>query len=105
MKTYKSKDLNYEAINNNSAVPRVKGKPAIAKYDYAVKSDVEFSKLFLQTSMTHYSGFDSSCDSSALLGIVINMDFPPNLKTVAEQVYACIIIHEISYVYLDRLRI
>ncbi|XP_053406877.1 uncharacterized protein LOC128559416 [Mercenaria mercenaria] len=82
-----NKELNYEAINNNSAIPKVKGKKDVQKYNYNVTSDADLTKLFMITSMAHYTGFDDTCDSSALLGIVINIDtFPPIVKSVAEKV-------------------
>ncbi|CAC5377155.1 unnamed protein product [Mytilus coruscus] len=75
--------LNYEAANNNKAVY---GNQR-AKYDYAIKNAVDLSKLFILTHMTHYTGFDEKCDSSALLGLIINIDqFPPVVKSVAENV-------------------
>ncbi|CAG2221846.1 unnamed protein product [Mytilus edulis] len=37
--------------------------------------------------MVHYKGFDESCDASALLGIIINIDkFPANVQSAAEYV-------------------
>ncbi|XP_071123627.1 uncharacterized protein [Mytilus edulis] len=66
-------ELNYEAINSNKA----NHKRKIALYDYRVRSAVDLSRLFLQTHMAHFTAFDDSCDSSALLGIIINIDrFP-----------------------------
>ncbi|VDI45105.1 Hypothetical predicted protein [Mytilus galloprovincialis] len=70
--------LSYESINNNKNY---------RSYDYRVKGHVDLSKLFLQPSMAHYSGFNESCDSSALLGMVINISsFPPNVQTDSEMV-------------------
>lgn len=88
MKRYQptNKELNYEAINNNKSIPKVKWKKDVANYDYFVRTDVDFTKLFMQTNMAHYTGFDDTCDSSALLGMIINIDFPPNVKNVAEKV-------------------
>ncbi|XP_053406880.1 uncharacterized protein LOC123546578 [Mercenaria mercenaria] len=84
-----NKELNYEAINNNSAVPKVKGKKDVQNYNYNVTSDVDLTKLFMITSMAHYTGFDDTCDSSALLGIIINIDtFPVLPKQTAEKVRA-----------------
>ncbi|XP_053406878.1 uncharacterized protein LOC128559417 [Mercenaria mercenaria] len=41
------------------------------------------------TSMAHYTGFDETCHSSALLGIIINIDtFPALPKQTAEKVRA-----------------
>lgn len=76
-------DLNYEAVNNNRSI----GKRQIASYNYDIQNEVDFSKLFLGTNMTNYTGFDHTCDSSALLGLLINIDkFPSNVKKVAEKV-------------------
>ncbi|XP_071178213.1 uncharacterized protein [Mytilus edulis] len=75
--------LNYESVNNNKATF---GNHK-AKYDYTIKSVVDVSKLFLQTHMAHYIYFDDTCDSSALLGLIINIDkFPPVVKSDAENV-------------------
>ncbi|CAG2247237.1 unnamed protein product [Mytilus edulis] len=75
--------LNYEAVNNNKASY---GKN-VAKYDYTIKNAVDLSKLFLQTHMAHYTGFDVTCDSSALLGLIINIaKFDPVIKSDADDV-------------------
>ncbi|CAG2192660.1 unnamed protein product [Mytilus edulis] len=56
-------------------------------YDYTIKSAVDLSKLFLPTHMAHYTGFDDTCDISALLGLIINIDkFPQIVKSDAEEV-------------------
>lgn len=82
------RDLNYEAINNNHLIPRVRRQPDVGKYDYKVSSHVEFSKLFLKTFMAQYTAFDETCDLSALLGIIINIDkFPQPVQNVAMKVY------------------
>ncbi|CAG2215385.1 unnamed protein product [Mytilus edulis] len=75
--------LNYEGVNNN----KVKHGNNKQRYDYTIKSVVDLSKLFLQTHMVHYTGFDDTCDSSALLGLIINIDqFDSLVKSVAEDV-------------------
>ncbi|WAR07803.1 STIP1-like protein [Mya arenaria] len=56
------KDMNYESINNNKHVPKVNRKPDVANFDLCVKDAVDFSKLFMQTHMAHYTGFDDTCD-------------------------------------------
>ena len=85
MKKYPAKNkhlLNYEAINNNKSL-----KGVLADFDYKVINAVDFSKLFLQRHMAQYTGFNDSCDSSALLGLLINIDtFPPSVPIVAQQV-------------------
>lgn len=56
-------------------------------YDYRVQNPVDLSKLFLQTHMAKYQAIDDSCDSSALLGIIINIDeFPVGVRSNAEKV-------------------
>ncbi|XP_071171175.1 uncharacterized protein [Mytilus edulis] len=75
--------LNYENVNNNKANHGYQK----ANYDYTIKNAVDLSRLFLQTHMAHYTGFDETCDSSALLGLIINIDkFSPVVKSDAEDV-------------------
>ncbi|VDI70024.1 Hypothetical predicted protein [Mytilus galloprovincialis] len=75
--------LNYEGVNNN----KVNHGYRKAKYDYKIKSLLDFSKLFLQSHMAHYTGLDDTCDSSALLGLILNIDqFKPGVKYVADDV-------------------
>ena len=76
--------LNYESINNN----RQHGKKGQKLFDYKVKDALDLSKLFILPHMAHYSGFDESCDSSVLLGLLINIDykFQPPLKLAADKV-------------------
>ncbi|CAG2222178.1 unnamed protein product [Mytilus edulis] len=82
-----NKDLNYEAVNNNRSIPYIPGKRQIANYNYDVQNEVDFSKLFLLTNMANYKGFDHTCDSTALLGLLINVDkFPSNVKKNAEKI-------------------
>ncbi|CAG2190424.1 unnamed protein product [Mytilus edulis] len=76
--------LNYENINNNKVLGR-----QTQLFNYKVKDAVDLSKLFLLTNMTSYTGFDETCDLSALLGIVINVDsFHQIGKTAAANVIA-----------------
>ncbi|XP_063403668.1 uncharacterized protein LOC134687361 [Mytilus trossulus] len=82
-----NRDLNYEAVNNNKNIPYIRGKKDFPSYNYDIQNGVDFSKLFLVTHMAHFTGFDHTCDSSALLGLLINIDkFPPNVKKVAEKI-------------------
>ncbi|XP_071142400.1 serine/threonine-protein phosphatase 6 regulatory ankyrin repeat subunit B-like isoform X2 [Mytilus edulis] len=77
------KYLNYKAINNNK---NTFGNRTL-NYDYKIQNAVDLSKLFLEINMVHYKGFDESCDASALLGIIINIDkFPANVQSAAEYV-------------------
>ncbi|CAC5381062.1 unnamed protein product [Mytilus coruscus] len=75
--------LNYEPINDNE---NLYGRHTW-KYDYDVKNPIDLSKLFLQTHMAHYVAFDDTCDSSALLAIIINIDqFPLAVQEDADEV-------------------
>ena len=75
--------LNYESINNNHQ----HGKKGQRFFDYKVKDAVELSKLFILPHMAHYSGFNESCDSSVLLGLLINIDtFQRPLQLTADKV-------------------
>ncbi|OPL32697.1 hypothetical protein AM593_08608, partial [Mytilus galloprovincialis] len=75
--------LNYETINNN----KNKYGLSSARYDYRVKSAVDFSRLFLQTHMAHFTAFDDSCDLSALLEIIVSIDrFPPVVHNDARKI-------------------
>ncbi|VDH90167.1 60kDa lysophospholipase, partial [Mytilus galloprovincialis] len=79
--TVNVKYLNYKAINNNKTTSGNR----ILHYDYKVQNAVDLSKLFIETNMAQYTGFDESCDASALLGIIINVDkFPGNVQSAAE---------------------
>lgn len=83
--------LNYESINDNKKVPKKKINNALKcdyqKYDYKVTSHVDLSKLFLQPNMAHYVAIDESCDSSALLSMVINISsFPQAVQIDADKV-------------------
>ncbi|XP_071138271.1 uncharacterized protein [Mytilus edulis] len=83
--------LNYESINNNRNLPKKKinseWKKDYQNYDYNIMSHVDLSKLFLQPTMAHYSAIDESCDSSALINMIINISaFPKKIQTDAEQV-------------------
>ncbi|XP_063405869.1 uncharacterized protein LOC134689832 [Mytilus trossulus] len=71
--------LNYDSINNNKATRGYR------TYDYKVQNAVDLSKLFLQTHMANYTAFDETCDSSALLGMIVNIDiFPVNVQSAAK---------------------
>ncbi|XP_068688329.1 uncharacterized protein [Montipora foliosa] len=60
--------LNYASINNNWN--RFKRK--LAKYDYKVSSAEELGKLYLEPHMAKFTGFDNTCELSAVLGILAN---------------------------------
>ncbi|CAG2203968.1 unnamed protein product [Mytilus edulis] len=66
-------NLNYEAINNNRIVRSGRNRN-YQNYDYKIQNPVEFSKLYLNTNMAQYTGFDDTCDSSALLNIIMCSD-------------------------------
>ncbi|CAG2247538.1 unnamed protein product [Mytilus edulis] len=73
--------LNYKSINNNSKLAK-----NYWNYDYKVKSHVDLSKLFLKPSMAIYSAIDETCDTSALLGMVVNINaFPPAVQVDAKR--------------------
>lgn len=76
--------LNYETINNNY---KLHGRQ-IEKYDYRVQNEIDLSKLFLPINISsQYTGFDGTCDSVALLGIMINNTiFPLSLRNDAAKV-------------------
>ena len=74
MKDYQSTFFNYEAINNNKAL----GLRQQSNFDYQVKNSIDLSKLFLQTNMAQYNGFNESCDLSALLGIISKAGICPS---------------------------
>ncbi|CAG2251620.1 unnamed protein product [Mytilus edulis] len=75
--------LNYDIVNNN----KVNYGKNIAKYDYTIKDAVDLSKLFLQSHIALYTGFDETCDSSALLGLILNIaKFDPVIKADADNV-------------------
>ena len=79
-------NLNYESINNNRQHGKNKGL-----FDYKVKDPIDLSRLFVLPHMAHYTGFNETCDSSALLGLILNVDqFQQPLKLVADQV--CILL-------------
>ncbi|CAC5390663.1 unnamed protein product [Mytilus coruscus] len=65
--------LNYEAVNNNRSI-LFRGKKDYPNYDYKIQNAVDLSKLFLNTQMAQYAGFDETCDSSALLNIIMYSD-------------------------------
>ena len=74
--------LNYQSINNNTVHGR-----NVRNFDFTVKDHIDFSKLFLLPHMTYYTGFDESCDASALLRLILNMQIlEPALWTVMEKV-------------------
>lgn len=56
--------LNYININNNET----RGRPE--NYDYCVKDDVSFAKLYVKPRMASFTAFDESLDTSAALSIL-----------------------------------
>ena len=56
--------LNYININNNET----RGPPR--NYDYRVKDDVSFAKLYVKPCMASFTAFDESLDTSAALSIL-----------------------------------
>lgn len=79
--------LNYEAINVNQSIARIGRNPDVGNYDYRVGNHIEFSKLFMKTYLARYTAFDETCDLSALLSLIANIDtFPQPVKNVAMKV-------------------
>ncbi|XP_067018529.1 uncharacterized protein [Acropora muricata] len=61
-------ELNYGSINSNWD----HWKRKKASYNYNVSSAEEFAKLYLEPKMAKFTGFDNTCDLSAVLGILAN---------------------------------
>ena len=57
-------DLKYQNINSNDKLP--KGHA----FDYRVTSHVDFAKLYLESFMAKFNGFDEHCDASAVLSLL-----------------------------------
>lgn len=80
------KELNYETVNDNRTKYGSGQFKHNAKLDYEIQNSVDFSKLFFNNiNMAQYTGFDETCDSSALLNIIICSDKHP-LPQVAKEV-------------------
>ena len=60
-----SHDLHYKNINNNET--KVK-----KKFNYEVKSHVDFGKLFLVSHMAKFNSYDS-CDASVVLNLLVRI--------------------------------
>ena len=65
--------MKYENINANDK--KVKSRLYKKKYDYSkfnykVKSHVDFGKLFLEIHMAKFTAFDETCDASAVLNLL-----------------------------------
>ena len=77
--------LNYQSINNNQQYGKsVRKKPL---YDYRIQNHLDLSKVFILPHMAHYTGFNETCDSSALLGLIMNSgQFQHYVTSVAERV-------------------
>lgn len=80
------KELNYETVNDNRTKFGSGQFKHNAKLNYEIHNSVDFSKLFFNNiNMAQYTGFDETCDSSALLNIIICSDKHP-LPQVAKEV-------------------
>ena len=78
--------LKYENINGNNAKLR-DGKFDYAEFDYRVRSHVDYAKLYLETYMTKFTGFDEHCDASAVLNLLGRVPvFSHTVKKAAESV-------------------
>jgi hypothetical protein len=64
--------MNYENINGNDTKlkPPLYRRYDYSKFDYNVKSHVDFAKLFLQNHMAKFNAFDDTCDASAVLNLL-----------------------------------
>ncbi|XP_068689388.1 uncharacterized protein [Montipora foliosa] len=60
--------LNYGSINSNWG----RFKKKLAKYDCKVSSAEELGKLYLEPHMAKFTGYDNTCELSAVLGILAN---------------------------------
>ncbi|XP_031551165.1 uncharacterized protein LOC116288505 [Actinia tenebrosa] len=58
------KALNYRSINNNNTIKKEKN------HNYNVTSAVDLAKLYLQPHMANFTGFNDTCDLSAVLGVL-----------------------------------
>ena len=83
------KSMKYENINANDTKlkpPHYK-KYDCSKFDYRVKSHVDFGKLFLEIHMAKFNTFDESCDASAVLNLLERIPiFSPDLQNAANVV-------------------
>lgn len=77
--------LNYEVINNNRTI-LFRGKKDYPNYDYKIQNAVDLSKLFLNSQMAQYAGFDETCDSSVLLNIIMHSDVTSIVSNLADKV-------------------
>ncbi|XP_031551272.1 uncharacterized protein LOC116288602 [Actinia tenebrosa] len=55
--------LKYCSINNN-------GTKNVKDYDYNVTSAIDLAKLYLKSHMAQFTGFNDTCDLSAVLGVL-----------------------------------
>lgn len=83
LQTFGTRYLNYEGINDNETKFGRQNQ-----YDHKVLSAVDLSKLFIETKLSKYASFDRSCDLSAVLNIIGNVDHPDFalIRTSAVQV-------------------
>ena len=76
-------DLKYENINGNDKLP--KGHDL----DYRVTSHVDFAKLYLQSHMAKFNGFDEECELSTILNLLIRVPvFSASVRVAADCVRA-----------------
>ncbi|XP_015768883.1 PREDICTED: uncharacterized protein LOC107347465 isoform X2 [Acropora digitifera] len=72
--------FNYGSINSN-------WKRKKASYNYNVSSAEELARLYLEPKMAKFTGFDNTCDLSAVLGILANAAcFSPDIQRNAKDV-------------------
>lgn len=96
-----ARKLNYEAVNNNRSV-LFRGKNDYPNYDYKIQNPVDLSKLFLNTQMAQYTGFDETCDSSVLLNIIMFSDVTSIVGQLADKV-STLITYILGAIYIIKL--
>ncbi|XP_046854702.1 uncharacterized protein LOC124447743 isoform X2 [Xenia sp. Carnegie-2017] len=75
---YSPHDLHYKNINNNETKDK-------KKFNYEVKSHVDFGKLFLLSHMAKFNSYDS-CDASAVLNLLERIQIFSNLVQNAAKI-------------------
>ena len=68
-KKYKA-TLNFENINRNYKSKTPDKKYDYSKFDYRVKTHIDFGKLFVENYMAKFNAFDERCDASALFALL-----------------------------------
>ena len=70
--------LNYKSINGNAYYSDPSG------FDYKVRNEVDFAKLFMEPYMAKFGAFDGAFEASAVLAVLSGAAvFPKTVRTVA----------------------